>query len=440
MRFVVICLHCLDMRDFHSHLRDTPFLDELRRRSVFIPMGRAQGHHEGDSLNAEMTGRWTASFCDSVLDATGYTAPTRARYPKTVLEHFQEAGYELITGIGLTHGIGSWAARSTMQSLWLRDEPGRLEQFNLPEEAGLDGWLTRLREARSDNVYAHLFLRDTHRPWGQERELFSLTGPRAVAGRLWRGWRGESSSWPYDAYCARRLALERPDAFAALRRRGLARADRKIARILQETRDLEDVVYLVYSNHGEVFDHFRHTLPYGTSTVNGLRMVEGTSHGNFPYEVLYANMQMWLVPGRSPAVLSGIGRSIDIPVTLLELAGIPVEGLHGESMLPFFEEGGFPSRDRYAEAPLSGGCLSMVRSDGKKIVAVGTPVNEEDSIGARRGFPQHVLAVFDLTSDPREYVDIAATPQGREVVDWAVDRHRELKEAWVLDSRSTGSG
>ena len=27
MSFIAICLHCLDMRDFHSHMRDTPFLD-----------------------------------------------------------------------------------------------------------------------------------------------------------------------------------------------------------------------------------------------------------------------------------------------------------------------------------------------------------------------------------------------------------------------------
>ena len=46
----------LDMRDFHSYLRDIPFLDSLRSNAVFIPLSRAQGHHSVDSLNAEMTG------------------------------------------------------------------------------------------------------------------------------------------------------------------------------------------------------------------------------------------------------------------------------------------------------------------------------------------------------------------------------------------------
>jgi hypothetical protein len=53
MNFIAICLHCLDMRDFHSELRETPFLDRLRGESVFVPMGRAQGRR---FANAELTG------------------------------------------------------------------------------------------------------------------------------------------------------------------------------------------------------------------------------------------------------------------------------------------------------------------------------------------------------------------------------------------------
>jgi hypothetical protein len=429
MKFIAICLHCLDMRDFHSNRRDTPFLDDLRQRSAFIPMGRGQGHHQGDSLNAELTGRWTASFCDSVLDEKGYNAPTHGRLPKTVLEYLGESGHELLTCIGLAHGLGSWAVQSGMVNFWLRDEPERLRQFNHPEEMRLKEWIHRLRA--SDDFYAHLFLRETHRSWGQEKELFSLLGLRASAGRWWRKRRGGHSYWPYDAYCARRLALEKPDQFSALRRRALAKADRMVARIFEETRDIKDVVYLVYSNHGEVFDHFRHTMPYRSSTVQGLRMVEGTSHGNLPYEVLYANMQMWLIPGLAPRVMRGIGRSIDIAPTILELAGIPSQGLDGESMLPDFAAGGFPARDRYAETYQSGGCLSMVRADGLKLVAVGAGGDAEDPVHAHRGFPDHSLAVFDLTSDPYEYVNLIDTTQGREILEWGMRRHSEMKVGWI---------
>ena len=40
----------------------------------------------------------------------------------------------------------------------------------------------------------------------------------------------------------------------------------------------------------------------------------------------------------------------------------------------------------------------------------------------------HSLAVFDLNTDPDEYVNIIDTPHGREVLEWAVDRHASLKE------------
>jgi hypothetical protein len=43
MNFVVVCLHCLDMRDFHSHLRETPFLDRLRKESLFVPTAAPRG-------------------------------------------------------------------------------------------------------------------------------------------------------------------------------------------------------------------------------------------------------------------------------------------------------------------------------------------------------------------------------------------------------------
>ena len=99
MNFIAICLHCLDMRDFHSHARDTPFLDSLRSRSVFIPMGRGQGHHQGDSLNAELTGVWTPRYSDSTLERTGFKGSTRCWLPKTVIEYLQECDYEIHTCI-----------------------------------------------------------------------------------------------------------------------------------------------------------------------------------------------------------------------------------------------------------------------------------------------------------------------------------------------------
>ena len=75
-------------------------------------------------------------------------------------------------------------------------------------------------------------------------------------------------------------------------------------------------------------------------------MIRGTSHGLYPYEVLYATMQVWVIPEHPPRVMHGIGRSIDIAPTILDLADVDRSGLDGESMLGHFGSGRFPDRDR----------------------------------------------------------------------------------------------
>ena len=91
MKLIAICLHCLDMRDFHSHLRDLHLsLINCVLNRFFIPMGRAQGHHQGDSLNAEMTGIWTARFCHSALTEEGYKSSGNCWLPITIIEYLQE--------------------------------------------------------------------------------------------------------------------------------------------------------------------------------------------------------------------------------------------------------------------------------------------------------------------------------------------------------------
>jgi Sulfatase len=413
MNFIAVCLHCLDMRDFHSHLRDTPFLDRLRAESVFIPNGRAQGHHQADSLNVELTGIWAARCCGSNLTPEGYRRTKECWLPPTLIERLQEEGFHIATQIAEDASglLGTHAVGGGMRDSWLREEPERMSQFASPRPMDLEEWLAELR--RSRRFYAHIFLRQTHRPWGDPAGLFALLGEALP----------EDPGWPKDASCARRAALQQPDGFAALRRRGLAAADRTVERIFAATADLDDVVYLVYSNHGEVFDHFRYHLPYPEKEDG---MIVGTSHGPYPYEVLYANMQMWSIPGRAARTMRGIGRSIDIAPTILELAGLDAPELDGQSMLGDFDNGRFPDRDRYAENPV-GGCVSMVRADGWKLISTGAPLTEPP----QESTDYHRLAVFDLPADPYEYVNLVDTPAGEEVVRWAIKRHQQLERTRV---------
>ena len=415
MNFISICLHSLDMRDFHSNLRNTPFLDSLRDKCIFVPAARAQGHHQRDSLNAEMTGCWTARHCDSKLTREGFINSKRWWLPPTVLETLGQHGYERFTCLDFNpkHQIGSMAVQRGMKDYWLQDTPERLSQFSLPGPMSRGQWLTALKGSR--RFYAHILLRETHRPWGDEGGLFGSLGWLYKLWFYYRQKRGLPCWWPYDAYIARRAALERPDELAALRRRALTRADAVIQEIFEATRHIDNVTYVVYSNHGEVLDHLRYHQNYATTTAKGLPMVEVTSHGPYPYEVLYASMQMWIIPGQPPRVMRGIGRLVDYAPTILDLAGVPAPPMDGESMLSWFEDGKFPGRERHAETPGIPGCLSMVREDSLKLMV-------------RPSLPDgHELAVFDLASDPLEQIDLIGTPLGRDLLAWAVARHAEIK-------------
>ena len=430
MNFIIIGLHCLDMRDFHSKLRATPFLDKWRESTIYIPHSRAQGHHQGDSLNAEMTGVWTARFCGSKLIESGYETDGTGHLPKTVIENLQERGYEILTSIGVTNkdNLGSWAVQGGMKGIWLKDQPDRLKQFNSPYKMGLEEWINKIR--KSKKFYAHIFLRHTHRPWTNEKLLLKLadkntftTIKRLLKNKLSK----KTRSWAELPAAARLLAIIKPDEFAELRTAGLNKADTIIADIVNKTKDLKDVTYLIYSNHGEIFDHFRDKLPHREVMIDGHNMIEGMSHGNYPYEVLYANMQMWRIPGYKSLAMEGIGRSIDICPTILDLANIPSDNMDGISTLQNFRSGRFQDRVRFAENVLGGGCISMVREDRFKFVSAGIIDDASQNIYGLRGFPEHRLAVFDLNNDPNEFDNLIKTDRGKEIQKWAIETHKTLK-------------
>jgi len=173
MNFVLICLHCLDMRDFHSYMRETPFLDTLRSNSIYIPMGRGQGHFQGDSLNAEITGIWTARYCNSKLTHDGYLTPKEFWLPKTVIEYLKESNYDIFTCMRTgTENMGSAAVSVGMINQWLKDEPERLEQFISPRRMTRSEALDYIK--KSKRFYAPFILRETHRPWSQNEGLAAI--------------------------------------------------------------------------------------------------------------------------------------------------------------------------------------------------------------------------------------------------------------------------
>ena len=84
----------------------------------------------------------------------------------------------------------------------------------------------------------------------------------------------------------------------------------------------------------------------------------------------------------------------------------------------------------------------MVRQDRYKLISTGIvgdastmefdPKQQEipfrELSGATQDGPlEHRLAVFDLKSDPYEYVNLIDTVRGQEVLDWAIRTHEDLK-------------
>src|SRR5258708_10093280 len=118
-------------------------------------------------------------------------------------------------------------------------------------------------------------------------------------------------------------------------------------------------------------------------------------------------MQMGGIPGHKHSVTEGISRWIDIAATLLDLAGIAHDPMDGQTMLPYFAQGEFPARDRYAESG-AGGSISMVRADGYKLISTGVKPEGQRS-GEFYGPDYHRLAVFNLQADPCEYFNIVDT-------------------------------
>lgn len=419
--FIVICLHSLDMRDFHSTLSITPNLDYLKKNSFFIPYGRGQGHHCLDSLIPELTGNWTIRFSDSKLTKNGFIPPRKLHISSNILYTLSEAGYELITAIGPNRDIhhnykykdvvGTFGANALLKH-WNDGTNSLKDLLNYPYPMNWREFISCLRNKKkhSSPFYAHIFIRDTHRPWNQEEGLGAILGKQSV------------NNYPEDAKVARRAALKRPDEFASLRRRGLELADRKIGEILKITEDDNDTILIVYSNHGEVLDHFRYNLSYYD---NGENMINRTSHGPFPYEVLYANMQIWKIPTKKPKMIIGIARTIDIAATIMELSKIKVE-MDGISLLKYFDLGFIPQKERYAESPIS--CaLSMVSRENFKFLTIGQYEKYNKAKLKENPDLYHRLAVFDLNSDPYEYYNIINSEKGQDILSWAISTHQKLK-------------
>ena len=136
------------------------------------------------------------------LTESGYSPPDRHWLPETLLERLGADGFEILTAIDFDprNQLGSFAPSGGMARYWLESEPERMAQFSSPQRMGRAEWLERITS--SERFYAHIFLRETHRPWAQEDDLWGLLGRRNRARLEYRQRRRLRFDDDFDAEVA----------------------------------------------------------------------------------------------------------------------------------------------------------------------------------------------------------------------------------------------
>ncbi len=176
----------------------------------------------------------------------------------------------------------------------------------------------------------------------------------------------------------------------------IAFTDRAIGRLLAGLTSLgmaERTVVILFADHGEEFgDH------------------GGIAHGHSLHRELLHIPLIIRAPGFAPRRVSAPVRQVDVMPTALELLGLPIpEGLEGTSLVPAMRG------ERLPDLPV----LGELRQ---------SRLHRADSL-QRGGWKllvdrvQQRAALYDLTRDPREHEDVAASHPER------VNRMREELEA-----------
>jgi arylsulfatase A-like enzyme/Flp pilus assembly protein TadD len=184
----------------------------------------------------------------------------------------------------------------------------------------------------------------------------------------------------------------------------IAYVDAQVGRLLDRVRSLEldrEVWIAITSDHGEEF------LDHG-----------GGSHGFTLYDEQIRVPLLFLAPGRlEPSRIDAQVRLIDVPPTILEIAGVevPPEGIQGRSLLPLMKGTTSESREAYSEATYHGNRKSLRTTDGRKVIY---------------GLEDGEVDYFDLSADPKERTALEDPGDPR----WSSLRDQLL--GWVRSNRA----
>jgi len=293
------------------------------------------------------------------------------------------------------------------------------ETYDFPEGEERTGDVTRARaeawlaERGEERFFAFVHLFDPH-TWYDAPQA-----ERALFGA------------PKGPLPPERIFLKRPEAFGPAQRAALVDAydaeirfaDAQLGALLEglERRGLADsTLVVVTSDHGETLDELIDAYGYGYD------------HGEFLHaRELHVPLVLHVPGDDAPRVHADAVSHLDLVPTVLELLGLPREGLLlGRSLVPLVVGGSLPPRPAFAERrTLTRG--EVLRPESPFLSGEEYAVAGEAWLlvsGATRGD-----ALYDLRSDPAASVDVAAGHPGER------QRLEDLIESWRETQAALGS-
>ena len=383
---VSICLHSLSWIDWTSDLALSSYLKNLCSKGVYFPNALAQSTNVINSFPVEYSGCCYHKAVNDYSVQQGLLPQINIhdedqfmQLPDLIFDRLDDAGYE-------------W--KTCMEGHFTSLMPQVLEtnsvfRFNkiLDKNIQLDDSIAFIETWGEDKLPKAMMYQifDTHRPWGlKNHPYFRVKAMEAF----------DLDEVPSDdAMGARWAAINEPDNLAFIRRLGLGYATlqvEKIMKALEKSGVLEHTIVLIYSNHGEVFDHFRPSKKLKLSCV---------SHGDvMMFDALEHTFQIWLIPGQKPVLLPHRVRVIDIAPTIIDMLHLPeITTRDGRSVKSIISNPSSESINQRESFCLSPKAYSF-RSDSMKIYHC----NNDESY--------YKNALFDTAWDRAERINLIDSP------------------------------
>ena len=294
-------------------------------------------------------------------------------------------------------------------------------------------WLERNHDQGEFLLYIDAF--DPHEPWDPPQKYVDLYDP---------GYDGEQITYPNYAPACAYTDAERVH-MTALYAGELTMVDHWIGRLLDKVEGLGlagDTAIVFTSDHG--FLHGEHGL-FGKSLID-------TSSGKLYYEAV----PMYDPIARIPILIrladqtervdiDALVQTIDLPRTMLDLAGAEPGDAQGESLVPLMDGEADSVRDLAVSAyPLTYGtprnCKSMIRDERWALLYSGRVVDPEKElpvpdIACGSGpddyqLGRHDAMLFDMVADPAQEQNLVAERE---------DVARDLHARYVAFLREKGT-